>query len=359
VRSRWRTFKSRFNREYTDYGPSDPRWALLTGLAVARRQRDREWRTRTFNAVPATADLGERVRLFIFGDWATGIDRAQRVAGAIRLKLGEQESVERDCHVIHLGDTYFSGYWYEQLKNVLWHWPVRGGANVKSWALPGNHDYYSGLQGFFEGLLRDRRFRNQYGPAAPTSIFDLSNAEWRVIGLDTSWIDHDLPEEEERWLSETLNSAWERKQSVILLSHHQPWSSFGHGPNPRIWQRGMAIWSQITGRSGRRLWKKIYPLLKGRPIEAWFWGHEHRLALYEPTKQIMRPRLIGNGGVPTEVTDASYVDRPEFVELDYQDPLPYDTHWCQFAFAVVDLDPGGGLTEMYFNEFGDLIAKKP
>lgn len=355
VRSRWHTFITWLKREHRAFEEDDPMWVLMTALAVSMRAVDEDWLLRTFNAAPATAELGSRSRLFIMGDWATGTDRAQRVANSIHKMLLEKESLERDCHVIHLGDTYFSGFWFEQVSNVLWYWPVRDGASATSWALPGNHDYYSGARGFFEGLLGDDRFQNQSGVEGRASIFDLSNSDWRVIGLDTSWVGHDLPPEEEQWLRETLRDAQAQNQKVILLSHHQPWSAFGDGPNPPLWKRLKALWGRITRRHGHKLWKKVQPLLAERPVEAWFWGHEHRLALYTPTHEIERPRLVGNGGVPTGITDASYVDRPEIVAFEYQAPLPNDSRWCRFAFAVVDLDPGS-FTEAYFDELGEPIA---
>ena len=354
MRSRWRTFITWLKREHRAFEPDDPLWVLMTALALAHREASTDWAYRTFNPSPAKTELGTHSRLFIMSDWATGIERAQRVAKSVHTMLLDEESLARDCHVIHLGDTYFSGFWFEQISNVLWFWPVRDGASATSWALPGNHDYYSGAQGFFDSLLSDNRFANQSGDAGPTSIFELSNSDWRVVGLDTSWNDHDLPPEEEQWLDETLKAAEERKQKVILLSHHQPWSAFGDGPNPPLWKRAKALWAFITRRRGQNLWKKVQPHLAERPVEAWFWGHEHRLALYWPTPEIARPRLVGNGGVPTALTDSSYITDPDRVALDYEVPLSKDSSWCRFAYAIVDLDPGG-MTETYFDEFGEPI----
>ena len=41
------------------------------------------------------------------------------------------------------------------------------------------------------------------------------------------------------------------------------------------------------------------PLLKSStPVDAWFWGHEHRCAVYGGFHNIAYPALIGHGGVP-------------------------------------------------------------
>jgi hypothetical protein len=339
------------------YGPDDPIW-LTIGLAVAfRKFEDHELGKLPFNNTPATVTLGERARLFILGDWGTGTERARDVANAIYAKLDEQESRERDCHVIHLGDTYVAGWWWEQVLHVIRWWPVRAGVQARSWALPGNHDYYSGTDGYFDCLLRHRLFADQRGDGEPTSIFELSNDRWCVLGLDSSWVDHDLPPEEAAWLDSALDRAERQGQKVILLSHHQPWSAFGDGPHPPLWKRVIALWSRLKAwfagshSDVTPLWEKVEKLIASRPVEAWFWGHEHRLALYKPRGGITRPRLVGNGGVPSHVTDASYYTHSDLLEFDYEAPVPHHPEWCQFAFAVVDLD-GPGFAESYFDEDG-------
>lgn len=347
-----------------DYGPDDPIW-LTIGLAEAwRRYEDLLGLRIPFNEAPATARLGERVRLFLVGDWGSGTERAGNVAAAIRAQLTDADSRERDCHVIHLGDTYVAGWWWEQELHVIRLWPAGGVPDATSWALPGNHDYYSGTFGFFDWLLGDPLFTNQQANGRPTSLFELTNEQWCVLGLDSSYIDHDLPPQEVAWLRSALERARHAGQKVILLSHHQPWSGFGDGPNPPLWKRLFALWSWVKAIfSGRRaditpLWEKAKPLLQSRAVEAWFWGHEHRFALYDSTAEILRPRLLGNGGIPSPVTDDRYYRHhsdASAIVFDYEVPLPQDSQWCQFAFARVDLDPGG-LSESYFDEFGHQIS---
>jgi hypothetical protein len=354
------TGREELERVFEPFGPDDPVW-LGIGLAVAfRKLRDHEL---PLNTAPAMGPLGERARLFILGDWGTGTVRARRVADAIHAKLTEPDSQGRDCHVIHLGDTYAAGWFWEQLLHVVRLWPVRGGVQATSWALPGNHDYYSGGDGFFHVLLRHPLFAHQQAGGQPTSIFELRNDRWCVLGLDTGWVEHNLPPKEVDWLREALERAGRQGQKVILLSHHQPWSAFGEGPHPPLWKRVTALWSRVTAWLRRHprnttLWEKVKPLLASRGVEAWFWGHEHRLALYNPLPEINRPRLVGNGGVPSPVTDASFHTHPELLAFDYEQPLPGDPEWCQFAFAVVDLD-GDQLSEAYFDEFGQPIDTSP
>jgi Calcineurin-like phosphoesterase len=351
-------------RLFVPFGPDDPVW-LGIGLAVAfRKLRDHERGALPLNDAPATGPLGERPRLFILGDWGTGTARARRVADAIHAKLAEPASRGRDCHVIHLGDTYAAGWSWEQLLHVVRLWPVRPDVQATSWALPGNHDYYSGGDGFFDVLLKHPLFAHQQAGGRPTSLFELQNDRWCVLGLDTGWVEHNLPPAEVDWLRGALERAGQQGQKVILLSHHQPWSAFGDGPHPPLWKRLKALGSRIAAWLRRRsrsttLWEKVKPLLASRGLEAWFWGHEHRLALYKPMlPEINRPRLVGNGGVPSPVTDATFQTHPELLAFDYENPLPGHSEWCRFAFAVVDLD-GDQFSEAYFDEFGQPIDTSP
>lgn len=322
------------------FEPCDPRW-LLIGLALAERAVAG---MHDFNHLPAGAPLGDPARLFLLSDWATGIERAQRVSQAVALRLRDPDSRRRACHVLHLGDVYYAGWDDEQQRHVIDVWPTvwlgAAPSDVRSWALAGNHDYYSGGWGFFDTLLANPLFRHQQSPdGKATSIFELENDHWRILGLDTGRIDHDLTATELEWVESRLNDARTRGLHVVLLSHHQPWSAFVRA-------------DPIT-----KLWQKLRPLLEKTPVEAWYWGHEHRLTVYEGTREIARPRCIGNGGVPEYLTGPKAVVNPaaRFV-LDFEQELPDepDEHWREFAFVVVDLD-GPELSETFFDEYGKRI----
>src|SRR4051794_14418180 len=58
-----------------------------------------------FCDTPATLDLGPRARLIMFADWGTGRDKARDVARHAR----EHFDCGAPVHVLHLGDTYYSG----------------------------------------------------------------------------------------------------------------------------------------------------------------------------------------------------------------------------------------------------------
>jgi hypothetical protein len=304
--------RSVFGAELFDaFEPCDPRWAICLWSKFRRR------RMYPFNPLPAVAPLGDRARIVVVGDWGSGLPRALALGEAIAERL-DDEGDGRDTHVVHLGDTYYVGSPEEQRDHVLRAWPQPTSTHIRSWAVPGNHDYYSGGEGFFETLLTDDRFAEQRSSeGTPTSIFELANDYWRVLGLDTGWKDHDLVPDEWSWLEQSLEDAMRCRQKVILLSHHQAHSAFAH-PNPEFADR-------------------VLDLLRRYPVEAWFWGHEHRCTIYEPISGIARPRCVGNGGVPEWVDTRTASGVIADCQEEYLDPTDDET-WRQFAYAIVDLD---------------------
>src|SRR5207237_885587 len=80
--------------------------------------------------------------------------------------------------------------WREEYeRHFLPYWPhAEGDRSLRSWALNGNHDMYSGGHGYFGFLLRDPRFAGQQG----SSHFRLAGRWWQLLGLDTAYRDHDL-----------------------------------------------------------------------------------------------------------------------------------------------------------------------
>ena len=102
------------------------------------------------------------------------------------------EQTDREQHVIHLGDVYYSGWPEEYEDHFLPNWPVAPGQEDRygSRCLNANHDMFSG--GHFDHLLKDERFRRQRSARQPTSYFSLENDHWQILGLDSAWQDGDL-----------------------------------------------------------------------------------------------------------------------------------------------------------------------
>jgi hypothetical protein len=330
-----------------------------------------------FCDAPARADLGTNVRLVLIGDWGTGREDAARVAAQARRFL---EEAEVPAHLIHLGDTYFSGTRREARRNMLGPWPVAEAeaGRFGSWALNGNHDMYTGGHGLFDVTLADPRFARQRAGDEPTTWFVLSTAGWNIVGLDTSWehpeltirgdqlfVEGDLGHLHGRQ-AEVLDECAGDERRLLVLSHHQLFSAYDE--------------SHFTFGSDRAaatpMAEELAGVLARREIDAWFWGHEHDCLAYDEHFGGVRfARAIGHGGVPTPVPrtpatplGAGYPDfvvKPEWREGD-SDALRA-VRWeyraegreddgrrlCKRGLAVLDID-ARDLRVSYVDEDGEV-----
>ncbi len=227
---------------------------------------------------------------------------------------------EKPNYTIHLGDIYYVGDSAELDQHCLGketdpkYIPVRLLAGTDgSFALTGNHEMYALGEAYFTQFLptlgpRDPTTGNLIGQEA--SFFCLRNKYWTVIGLDTgyystglssvlSWMSRikfikwfrkaswdkpscRVPDEVMKWLPSTLAPDRNgRVPGVILLSHHQYYSGFDD-------------WYVTPA-------EQLKPLLESRSV-LWYWGHEHRMAVYDQfatSKGISAfGRCIGHGGMP-------------------------------------------------------------
>ena len=316
------------------YGPCDIRWIepALLKLATDLSQDKHAFADKR----PPTVPLGDRARVVIVGDWATGLPQARNVARSIKAIL-DATPIEIECHVIHLGDTYYSGTEEEYEHVYLPLWPVLSGSRTGSWSLSGNHDMYSGGHGYFKVLLGDTRFAAQDG----CSYFCLGNDHWRFVGLDDSYTDPDEPSlagSQVQWLSGLV--AAEQRPGTILLTHHQPFSA----------------WEVVTSK----LASLVGQALGGKQIEAWIWGHEHRAAVYEPGVDCsdyhdfaQYTAIAGHGGVPNLVSGPAVVPPEKAVDQKYlrwQNSDCYtvaDDTWSYGGYAVVDIDRDAATIQFY------------
>jgi hypothetical protein len=314
------------------------RWGLTFAAAKAVAGLHRKPK---FEVAKETARLEEKARIVLMGDWASGVRRAQSVGKQIEKQLDDPEAAAWDRHVIHLGDVYYAGFGREYRKHLGKYWPVAdaNATQVGSWCLNGNHDMFTGGAGLFEYLRKDTRFARQKG----CTWFTLESPHWLIFALDTAYESEGLKGDkgglaapQATWIMEQMARAPEKK--VIFLSHHQPFSAW-EGDSPRLMDA-------------------LHPLLHGkRPITAWFWGHEHRCAVYQPAHNIHYPALIGHGGVPVYASSK----QPRGVEVRDYDRRSFRRFGEKFSymgFAVLDLD-GPHATVRYIDENGDPPGDKP
>jgi hypothetical protein len=269
------------------------------------------------SVIGSTPDPAGEVRVGLVGDWGTGTDEANAVA---------ERLMRLDPHyTIHIGDVYYVGDKPEVEENCLGkqlnneftpcYWPV---GSVGSFAMNGNHEMYALGNAYFDLFLPKLGMRPSLG-APPSqqkaSYFCLQNDFWQIIALDTGYNSVGIPiierifspdchlrQENIDWLQNVVSPKG-KSQGLIILSHHQYFSAF----------------------------EKMYPTpaeqirnLIDRPV-LWFWGHEHRMAVYgqgsTPNGIQAFGRCIGHGGMPVEI-DKAPQDKTLFPPLAY-DRRPY------------------------------------
>ena len=248
--------------------------------------------------LPATAKIA------IIGDWGTGDD--------VAINLLNQIAALKPDILFHLGDVYYSGTQSETNDNFLAICRQILGSNIPIYSLCGNHDMYSGGDGYY--WLIDHIGQQ-------SSYFCLQNDYWQFLAMDTGHNDHNpltvatnmtslvnIPGwSEANWHLGKIQQAGNRR--IAAFSHHQlfsPFASVGnmgsqqYAYNPNIFASFQSVLSKI---------------------DIWFWGHEHTLALYDPYMGLVRGRCVGASAVPVFTDQQTYA--PGAGLQTYQNaPLP-------------------------------------
>jgi hypothetical protein len=311
-------------RVFDKFSITDIRWVQSKIAEGIRAFRGKHALNTT--AVPR-CEMPERVRLVIVGDWGSGLPRARKVANEMRKIIADGNANGLAQHVIHLGDVYYSGWAREYNEYVLPYWPVTPGEAgiIGSWSANGNHDMYSGGHGYFDVLLADERFHRQ----AQSSFFSFINKHWKILGLDTAWENASLCDPQPSWIEDEIG---QESRRIMFLSHHQPFSAYENGE--------------------KKLVDKVSPILERHPIDAWFWGHEHRCMLYKPFANVQYGRCIGHGGIPVYMWHKESDNYPEPGAYEYRAYYQKGLErWALFGFTVLDFD-GPNLTVRYIDENG-------
>jgi len=313
------------------YIPRDPNVSILLSCLDANCDVPASEHLHPFPEAQAPCiAMDDNTRLVIVGDWGSGTQQALDVSAQMRGHIEEAARQGRETHVISLGDVYYSGLVHEYENWFLPHWPVDKSESIGSWALNGNHDMYAGGRGYFETLLGDPRFAAQNG----SSYFLLESAHWQIAGLDTAYAPPDpsgshgnLHGAQAEWLFQHRQRRPETR--TMLLSHHPLFSAF-----------------DSTGPLVQRALQQVFDQ---RPVDAWFWGHEHRCAIYrDPSGPARFASLAGHGGIPVATSMQGDTSKAPLV-YHYQEEG--DSGLTQLGFVVVDL-AGPSARASYYNARG-------
>ena len=256
-------------------------------------------------SLPATATIG------VVADWGTGQPEALEVLRQVK-RANPQV-------VIHLGDIYYAGtehevenYFYQPWRDIL----QLDTSGIVSRSLPGNHDLYSGGEGFYKLI-------DKLGQQA--SYFCLRNADWQLIGLDTALNDRlggpptSLDPTEVEWLQDKIDNAGNRR--TILLSHHQLFSA-----NDQFDSHDF----------NNNLYQQVAPMLS--KVDLWLWGHEHDLVVFDPYKGLQRGRCVGGSAFPVGKDEMSPVQKNADVHFNKEVLLSKGPAFYQHCYAMIRLD---------------------
>ncbi len=293
-------------------------------------------------AGPGVIPIAPDARVALLSDWGTG----GRTALAV---LRDLASRQPDV-LVHLGDIYYAGTPTECERNFAQ--PVRAalGPDLPVFTLSGNHDMYSGGDGYYGLIARLNTGLNTGLNRQRASYFCLrsTDSRWQFLAMDTGLHAYDpferhpltfLNPAEEDWLVDRIA---EFPGRTVLLSHHPAFSAMA-----RIGPGGPDPWNASLRTSLARL-------SSAGPVAAWFWGHEHTMALYAPYGDLARGRCIGCGAIPMFTGDRPYAPR-----AGLQDPpallpprLGDDGTVLDHGYAIIALDPGSGSAHAEYYSVG-------
>ena len=231
--------------------------------------------------------------------------------------------------------------------------------------------------------------QNSKAQTQAASFFCLRSSDngWQFLGMDTGYNDHvinieaflkehfediaampDLPPNEIDWHEDKLKNFVGR---TVLLSHHQLYSN-----NSPI---GSPVGNQSVNTA---LFKKFCPFFP--KVAAWFWGHEHGLAVFNEGTNAKRGFLINPDGaavLPDQLKmgrcvghSAIPVDSVSILENPYKNNYPGipfmpdptdatqpayllgigDSPWYNHGFEILQLNGAGNpITVMYYEVLPD------
>ncbi|HEX9544450.1 MAG TPA: metallophosphoesterase [Pyrinomonadaceae bacterium] len=287
----------------------DPRWAEVVWQKAKLLFKGKHHFTTHQEVANINFDMDDETTIAVVGDWGGGNQAAQAISDRIK--------DIKPNHIIHLGDVYYAGTPKEINERFLKFWPTPAEPG-KSFALNSNHEMYSGGYGYFDVTLP--KFKQ------PASYFTLSNKNWRLIGLDTGYDEHDLHPPQADWLKAQLADDGRKN---ILFSHHQLFSAYE------------------TGTDCSKLQAKVQPFLNAGKIYGWIWGHEHLCVAYKKFMGL-KGVCLGNGCFPYNPPQG----KPDNVEWLNTRQQPDDPDYRGIhTFALLKVSPEK-IVIQYFDQDG-------
>ena len=321
-----------------------------------------------------------RARIVIVGDVGAENMIRDKVFRTIRAVLDKADAAASAATaIVHLGDIYYAGRDAECEEFLRAYNLAFDQATRPLFSIPGNHEGLAFFQGFYNVIVSGKT-----GPAGPASgngqqrhsffCLEYPQLKLMVVGIDTglnSWPDSHkddidqtatLHPEEAKWVQDKLERAEREGYRAIVCSHHQLTSAFA--PSPEFFE---ALAHQVLSTTTQ-------------PLLAWFWGHEHRLVVFDPARlakvlpksaylaRVPHMECVGHGSIPSPLDvykNPIFRYRTEFQPTAYR----YREHAiAQNGFVVVDVGPAPAaagsaeparVTVTHYDQDGNIMGARP
>jgi hypothetical protein len=289
---------------------------------------------------------GAPLRIALFADFGTGLSHSLYIARQLAVE-------DYDC-AVHLGDVYYTGtkrqYWEYFEKPLA---PMVAKGKTKLFLIPENHEGYSGFDGYFYYLDKQRRIHPKT-QVQEGSYFCIQADGVQVIGMDTIWHGRGRISKNRvrKWLEDRLEEGRKARRTNVLLTGYHPYE---YGSN----------------ELNELLTKDLADLAQRDLIDLWFWGNTHYCALFDRTARTpFIGSCIGHGGYPYRLRKRSddgdrpaptpfFEESPRFpAELGIRDDRGNN------GYAVLTVLDGGELALEYIDWMGNKrytrrLARRP
>ena len=323
---------------FEQFGPLDPGWieCLIDGFVVALKGKAKFVEHTSLNNFLHT--IPDKLTVALVSDWGASNDAAALVSKQIK-------AANPDI-VIHLGDIYYAGQ-RNEVDEMLKLWPLTDSkghpVSGRSFALNGNHEMFSGGHSYFDRVLP------AFGQQA--SYFGLRNSHWQILAFDSAYIEQRLlPPAEAQHVDARLISQWNwlldklknSKLPTILLCHHQPVSAYKKENDDSAKLRN--DFQQLSAAAGK-------------PVFAWFFGHEHKSTIYDDPNIPYFARLIGNGCIPHFAPSANQEPESGCYSFSRMNTGTNSKGDAFSGFALLKFN-GASIDLRYINENGSLFYEE-
>jgi|GEM_PF-1461017 len=301
--------RARMLRERLAFSTGDPGWieALIDYIDAFDMNPRHKIPYRRWQSIDEFVIKGFETpcKIALIGDWGTGTKIAKTVL--------KQAMHHQPDALVHMGDVYYAGteqQYRHKFRHLIDELAVNAnGERIPVYNLPGNHDMYSGGEAYYAELGVTNESCPDKAQGASYFALEIDGGRWQLLSCDTAYHDHDVftvnievtsvTRHEQDWLEHQVKRVAKVGGKNILLSHHQPFSAF-------------EATGSMSRKSPQNYWVNpnlvdMYRRLASHGnMAAWFWGHEHRFAIYDPYADIPLGRCIGHGAVPMLTEEDPY-----------------------------------------------------